>query len=72
MFEGLVRKWITEGLPDLSVSRQRDRLSWGIPVPNDPTHTVSTVPNDPTHTVSTVPNDPTHTVSTVPVFNTSG
>jgi len=27
-------------LEDLSVSRPRDRLRWGISVPNDPTHTV--------------------------------
>ena len=27
-------------LEDLSVSRPRDRLHWGISVPNDPTHTV--------------------------------
>ncbi|GAB1599413.1 methionine--tRNA ligase, mitochondrial-like [Argonauta hians] len=27
-------------LPDISVSRTRDRLSWGIPVPDDPTHTI--------------------------------
>jgi len=27
-------------LEDLSVSRPRNRLHWGIPVPNDPSHTV--------------------------------
>ncbi len=27
-------------LEDLSVSRPRHRLHWGIPVPNDPAHTV--------------------------------
>lgn len=27
-------------LEDLSVSRPRDRLHWGISVPNDPTHTI--------------------------------
>jgi methionyl-tRNA synthetase len=27
-------------LEDLSISRPRNRLHWGIPVPNDPTHTI--------------------------------
>lgn len=27
-------------LPDLSISRPSSRLSWGVPVPNDPNHTV--------------------------------
>ena len=27
-------------LDDLSISRPRSRLSWGVPVPNDPGHTV--------------------------------
>ncbi len=27
-------------LPDLSISRPRSRLHWGIPVPNDPSHTM--------------------------------
>lgn len=31
---------IREGLADLSVSRPRSRLQWGIPVPNDETHTI--------------------------------
>ncbi|KAK3592057.1 hypothetical protein CHS0354_019313 [Potamilus streckersoni] len=38
-FEGIVRN-LLQDLPDLSVSRQRDRLSWGIPVPNDDTQTI--------------------------------
>ncbi|KAL3869101.1 hypothetical protein ACJMK2_041826 [Sinanodonta woodiana] len=38
-FEGSVRNLLKD-LPDLSVSRQRDRLSWGIPVPNDDTQTI--------------------------------
>src|SRR5690606_8602651 len=25
-----------DGLPDVSISRPRERLSWGVPVPNDP------------------------------------
>ncbi|GLB34388.1 putative class-I aminoacyl-tRNA synthetase family protein [Lyophyllum shimeji] len=29
-----------EPLEDLSVSRPRSRLSWGVPVPNDPEHTI--------------------------------
>lgn len=33
-FERIVRSYI-ECLSDLSISRSRDRLSWGIPVPND-------------------------------------
>lgn len=31
---------LKEPLEDLSVSRKRSRLSWGIPVPNDPEHTI--------------------------------
>lgn len=30
-----VKRWIGEGLHELSVSRPRSRLSWGIPVPED-------------------------------------
>ena len=37
-----VRRWLTHELnSDLSVSRPSSRLTWGIPVPNDPTQTVS-------------------------------
>ncbi|NXN31337.1 SYMM protein, partial [Nycticryphes semicollaris] len=33
--------WLEEeDLPDLSVSRERSRLQWGIPVPTDPTQTI--------------------------------
>ncbi|XP_071614334.1 methionine--tRNA ligase, mitochondrial [Heliangelus exortis] len=32
--------WLEEDLPDLSVSRERSRLPWGIPVPGDPTQTI--------------------------------
>ncbi|KAL4631570.1 methionine-tRNA ligase, mitochondrial [Arapaima gigas] len=33
-------QWLQEDLPDLSVSRQRSRLQWGIPVPGDSEQTV--------------------------------
>ena len=39
-FEGTVRQMVDD-LQDLSVSRKRDRLNWGIPVPGDDTQTVS-------------------------------
>ncbi|XP_061862599.1 methionine--tRNA ligase, mitochondrial [Colius striatus] len=35
-----VLSWLQDELPDLSVSRERRRLQWGIPVPGDPTQTV--------------------------------
>ncbi|KAI9302214.1 tRNA synthetases class I (M)-domain-containing protein [Cunninghamella echinulata] len=36
-----VVSWIEAGLEDLSISRLRSRLDWGIPVPNDPEqHTI--------------------------------
>ncbi|NWU92818.1 SYMM protein, partial [Upupa epops] len=35
-----VLRWLDDDLPDLSVSRERSRLQWGIPVPNDPTQTI--------------------------------
>ncbi|NXJ70817.1 SYMM protein, partial [Rostratula benghalensis] len=36
-----VLRWLEEeDLPDLSVSRERSRLQWGIPVPTDPTQTI--------------------------------
>jgi methionyl-tRNA synthetase len=31
---------VTAGLEDLSISRPRERLSWGIPVPDDPSQTI--------------------------------
>ena len=37
-----VQHFVRHRLQDLSVSRQRSRLSWGIPVPNDDTQTVRT------------------------------
>ncbi|KAM6117349.1 LOW QUALITY PROTEIN: methionine--tRNA ligase, mitochondrial-like [Pterocles gutturalis] len=39
-FYQLVLRWLEEDLPDLSVSRERSRLQWGIPVPSDPTQTI--------------------------------
>ncbi|NXG43350.1 SYMM protein, partial [Psilopogon haemacephalus] len=39
-FHQRVLRWLEEELPDLSVSRERSRLPWGIPVPGDPTQTV--------------------------------
>lgn len=35
-----VESWIDMGLADLSISRPRSRLTWGIQVPNDPDHTI--------------------------------
>ena len=31
---------VRSGLDDLSISRPVERLSWGIPVPNDPSQTI--------------------------------
>lgn len=39
-FQQRVWRWLEGELPDLSVSRERSRLHWGIPVPGDPTQTV--------------------------------
>ncbi|XP_038137225.1 methionine--tRNA ligase, mitochondrial [Cyprinodon tularosa] len=39
-FQQTVLHWLQEDLPDLSVSRQRSRLQWGIPVPGDPEQTI--------------------------------
>lgn len=35
-----VLQWLQEELPDLSVSRQKSRLQWGIPVPGDDNQTI--------------------------------
>ncbi|CAG8518492.1 9795_t:CDS:10 [Paraglomus brasilianum] len=35
-----VKSWIQTGLSDLSVSRSRSRLNWGIRVPDDPEQTI--------------------------------
>ncbi|KAF3838657.1 hypothetical protein F7725_010425 [Dissostichus mawsoni] len=40
LFYQVVLKWLQEDLPDLSVSRQRSRLQWGIPVPGDAEQTI--------------------------------
>ncbi|TRY81301.1 hypothetical protein DNTS_012132 [Danionella cerebrum] len=39
-FQKLVLQWLEDDLPDLSVSRQKSRLQWGIPVPGDPEQTI--------------------------------
>ncbi|KFP94458.1 hypothetical protein N329_09107, partial [Haliaeetus albicilla] len=39
-FYHCVLRWLEEDLPDLSVSRERSRLPWGIPVPCDSTQTI--------------------------------
>lgn len=39
-FQQTVLQWLQEDLPDLSVSRQRNRLQWGIPVPGDSEQTI--------------------------------
>src|SRR5438477_2720259 len=35
-----VRSFVQSGLQDLSVSRLRSSVSWGVPVPDDPNHTM--------------------------------
>ncbi|XP_054714244.1 methionine--tRNA ligase, mitochondrial-like [Uloborus diversus] len=40
IFADDLKKWIEEGLTDLSISRPRTRCSWGVPVPNDETQVV--------------------------------
>jgi methionyl-tRNA synthetase len=35
-----VATFVRSGLQDLSISRQKSSVSWGIPVPDDPTHTI--------------------------------
>jgi len=35
-----LRQYVSQGLPDLSVSRARARIPWGIPVPGDDSQTV--------------------------------
>ncbi|KAA0194840.1 hypothetical protein HAZT_HAZT005198 [Hyalella azteca] len=35
-----LRNTVDRGLMDLSVSRPKERVSWGVPLPNDPEHTV--------------------------------
>lgn len=33
-----IKNFVTEGLQDFSISRLKSKLSWGVPVPNDPDH----------------------------------
>ncbi|HKQ51866.1 MAG TPA: methionine--tRNA ligase subunit beta, partial [Pyrinomonadaceae bacterium] len=35
-----VVSFVRGGLQDLSISRQKSSVSWGVPVPDDPTHTI--------------------------------
>ncbi|KAK2144554.1 hypothetical protein LSH36_748g02067 [Paralvinella palmiformis] len=39
-FQAVVNQWVEQSLQDLSVSRTTKRLTWGIPVPGDPTQTI--------------------------------
>lgn len=39
-FHQTIVQWLQDDLPDLSVSRHRSRLQWGISVPGDPEQTV--------------------------------
>lgn len=39
-FQRQLEQWVSEGLRDLSVSRPRERVPWGVPVPGDEEHTV--------------------------------
>ena len=38
VFHQLLERYINEDLHDLSFSRPKNRVSWGIPIPNDPDH----------------------------------
>lgn len=40
-FQDILRRTVEESCHDLSVSRTRSRLHWGIPVPEDETQTVN-------------------------------
>src|SRR3954468_6512268 len=35
-----VKAWVEQGLSDLSISRPRSRIDWGLAVPGDPEHTI--------------------------------
>ena len=39
-FRADVKNMLLDGVEDLSISRRRSRLHWGIPVPDDPEHTI--------------------------------
>ena len=40
VFTQPLKLWIKSGLRDLSVSREKSKNPWGIPVPDDPSQTV--------------------------------
>ncbi|KAF4522009.1 hypothetical protein B566_EDAN010858 [Ephemera danica] len=39
-FHKLLASWANEEISDVSISRPSSRVFWGIPVPNDPSHTI--------------------------------
>lgn len=39
-FENILLDYLNEPLKDISISRPQSRVSWGIPVPDDDTHTI--------------------------------
>lgn len=39
-YYNLLKSWLDQEQPDLSVSRPSSRLDWGIPVPGDPSQTI--------------------------------
>jgi len=39
-YYNLLKSWLDQDLADLSISRPSTRLSWGIPVPDDPSQTI--------------------------------
>ncbi|KAG0717189.1 Methionine--tRNA ligase, mitochondrial [Chionoecetes opilio] len=39
-YQRQLEQWVSEELPDLSVSRPRERVPWGVSVPGDEDHTV--------------------------------
>ena len=40
IFQKSLKQFLANPIPDLSVSRCSSRLSWGVPVPNDPSQTI--------------------------------
>ena len=40
IFQNSLKQFLEKPIPDLSVSRCASRLSWGVPVPNDPSQTI--------------------------------
>jgi methionyl-tRNA synthetase len=51
MYAFEMKQFISDGLADLSVSRQSSRLHWGIPVPDDPSHVVSLLDRQTTYSL---------------------